>query len=124
MDPQTTEFTVPSLPKLPLVGFEIQNWKQDDVISQLIDCFPAPEPLVLCLGAQRKQTEHVGMPYMGRTFYGLILVRKRWRGIEYWRRIGIVSWEAFDFPKGMAARDVFILQVKSDDWKVTQGIYG
>lgn len=124
MDPQTTELAVPALPKLPLVGFEIQNWNQDDAIAQLIDCFPAPEPLVLCLGAQRKQTEHVGMPYMGRTFYGLILARKRWRGIEYWRRIGIVTWEAFDFPKGMAATDISILRVKSEDWKLTQGMYG
>lgn len=123
-DHETSELIATALPMIPLVGYEIQNWKQDDVIAQLVDRFPASQLVVLCLGAQRKQTEHEGMPYMGKTFYGLLMVRKAWRGTEYWRRIGIVSWEAFDFPRAMAARDILILKVKSNEWKLTQGIHG
>ena len=117
-DPESFELTVSTIPDFPLVGYEIQNKRQDDVAIRLIERFQGEQLLVLCLGTQNQPTKT-----LGKTIYGTIMTRRKWRGIEHWRRIGIVSWEVFDLPKEMNGADKSTLQVRSKDWEDLEGLY-
>lgn len=65
MNPGTSELSVPLIPELPVDRSEMPNWKQDNVITQLLDPLCALEPLVFCLGLYDRQTEHKYLAYMG-----------------------------------------------------------
>jgi hypothetical protein len=110
---------IPSLPDFPLVGYEVQVSEQHRLSAALSDQSGQHDLSVLLLGTQKRPSRT-----LGKTNYGMLVV-KRWdRRIVYWRRIGIVRWELFDLPKKISYADKILLEGKSKDWHDVFGLLG
>lgn len=118
--PDSSQLSIPSIPNFPLVGHEVRLDQQDEVAQRLIEKFQGKDLLVLGLGFQKRPTRTIG-----KTFYGIIMVPKKYRGVKYWRRLGAVSWEVFDLPRRLVlAGDKAVLHIKGKEWHDLEGLYG
>lgn len=118
-DTEANEWIIPYMPEFPLLEFEIPRGRHDELATKLIERFHGQELIVLCLGTQ----DHPIASHLSTT-YGLILIRRRWRGVLHWHRLGVVSWEIIDWPESLTSESTSILKVEGGNWVEMEGLYG
>ncbi|CAG8953823.1 hypothetical protein HYFRA_00006715 [Hymenoscyphus fraxineus] len=110
---------IPFLPNFPLVGHEIELSQQKKVAYHISQAIKSQDIMVLALGTQKHPTLT-----LGRTNYGMIIVKKKWKQSPYWHRIGVVSWEVFDLPPDTNEGDRLLLKFRGNSWKKLTGRFG